>query len=116
MKNNLYPIYKTTDPEKETWWTRFNQLEELRNLTIHTKQHLSEQRYGKLLEMEIFETIIVYKSVINFYGQFIRLNSPDIMSEMPYGFGFDESRSDVNGRPKLSEDLVNNLHNPSNPL
>ncbi len=115
LKDHLTTIYQTADPETEAWWGRFINLEELRNQTIHTKQHLSEERYSKLLEMEIFNIIGVYKEVFNFYGPVIARDPSSMINEFPYNFGFDAVR------PKLINDanyrkLYNNLHNPHNPL
>jgi hypothetical protein len=115
LKEHLTVIYQTTDPETEAWWAKFIILEELRNQIIHTKQHLSEERYTKLLEMEIFNIIGVYKEVFNFFGPVITRDTSSMINEFPYNFGFDTVR------PKLINDanyrkLYNNLRNPHNPL
>lgn len=107
--------YQTPNPEDQSWWPKFEILQELRHQSIHTKQSKSEVRYSQLLERNIFETIGVYRQVVTFYGHFIKQKDRYLINEFPYGFGFDEIY------PKLISDeiyrkIYNELHNPYHPL
>lgn len=111
----LKVLYKTPDPTKEKWWSKFKKLEDIRNTIIHAKPSRSNDRYAQFLKKEIFTFIQIHKTIISFYGRYIYLNGGDMINIIPYGFGFDQVY------PILIDDaeyrrIYNNLHNPHNPL
>ena len=108
-------IYHTPNPEQETWWQNLADLQELRDQTIHTKQHYSQTRYSKLLSREIFETVQVYKVIIAYYGKFIMKKDKNLINDFPYNFGFDQVYPALM-TDRTYKDIYNSLHNPFNPL
>jgi len=108
-------IYHTPNPEQETWWQNLADLQELRDQTIHTKQHYSQIRYSKLLSREIFETVQVYKVIIVYYGKFILEKDKNLINDFPYNFGFDQVYPALM-TDRTYKDIYNSLHNPFNPL
>jgi len=115
LKNILTDIYQTTNPETEDWWQDLAELQELRDQTIHTKQHFSQQRYSRLLSNDIFKIIGVYEVIINYYGEYIKLYDRHLINDFPYNFGFDQIYPSLMSE-RTFKDIYNDLHNPSNPL
>ncbi|WP_145854439.1 hypothetical protein [Pedobacter suwonensis] len=115
LKNIFTDIYNTPNPEQETWWQSLTDLQELRDQTIHTKQHYSQIRYSKLLSREIFRTIQVYKVIIGYYGKYMQEKDKNLINEFPYNFGFDQVYPALM-TDRTYEDIYNSLHNPYNPL
>ena len=115
LKEVMRDVYATPDPEQETWWQQLSDLQEIRDQTIHTKQHLSKDRYSKLLAQDIFDTIQVYKAIITFYGGYILKKDRYLINEFPYGFGYDDVYPSLMS-DRTYKDIYNSLHNPSRPL
>ena len=90
FKNILKSILNTSDPTQEKWWSKFIDLESIRDEIIHTKQTKSEDRYSQLLSKRIFEIIEVHKEIINYYGYYISENKKELLEEFPYNFGYDD--------------------------
>jgi hypothetical protein len=89
LKKNIPEILDSDNPCKERWWTRFIELENLRNEIIHSKESKSEDRYSKLLSSKIFKIVEVHKEVIEFFGRFIQQNKQELLDDYPNKFGFD---------------------------
>jgi len=115
LKDVLRDIYATPDPELEPWWQQLSALQDIRDQTIHTKQHLSKDRYSKLLSQEIFDIIQVYKAIITFYGGYILKKDRYLINEFPHGFGYDDVYPSLMS-DSTYKDIYNSLHNPSRPL
>jgi len=88
LKKILTKILETPNPTSEKWWSKFVELEDIRNEIIHTKQAKSEDRYSKLLSKNIFELIKVHSEIIGYYGNYINRNNPRWLEEFPYNFGY----------------------------
>lgn len=86
----LTDLLQTPDPKQETWWTVYEQLKEIRDRIIHSKPSTAEERYSLLLHPTIFETIGCYRTILSYYGSYIKANFQELLDEFPYGFGFDE--------------------------
>ena len=115
LKEVMRDVYATPDPEQEAWWQCLSELQEIRDQTIHTKQHLSKDRYSKLLSQGIFEIITVYEAIIRFYGGYILAKDRYLINEFPYGFGYDDVYPSLMS-DRTYKDIYNSLHNPSRPL
>ncbi|WP_316837255.1 hypothetical protein [Pedobacter nutrimenti] len=115
LKNIFTDIYRTPDPQLETWWQSLTDLQELRDQTIHTKQDYSQTRYSKLLSRDIFDTIEIYKVIISYYGKYILGKDKNLINDFPYNFGFDQVYPALM-TDRTYKDIYNSLHNPSNPL
>ena len=115
LKNIFSDIYRTPNPEQETWWKSLADLQELRDQTIHTKQHYSQTRYSKLLSRDIFDTIQIYKVIIAYYGKYILEKDRNLINDFPYNFGFDQVYPALM-TDRTYKDIYNSLHNPSKPL
>ncbi|MGJ1417418.1 hypothetical protein [Sphingobacterium multivorum] len=115
LKTILTDIYQTPNPENEEWWQDLVELQELRDQTIHTKQHYSQIRFSKLLSRNIYGIIDVYKVIITYYGKFIMAKNSRLINEFPYNFGFDQVQPYLMTE-QTYKDIYNSLHNPSNPL
>lgn len=89
FKKNLPEILDSDNPCEEKWWTRFTELENLRNEIIHSKESKSEERYSKLLSSKIFKKVEVHKEVIEFFGKYIKQNKYKLLDDYPNNFGFD---------------------------
>lgn len=90
LKLCLTEILQTTNPTTEPWWQDFIILEKIRNEIIHSKPSLSEARYSILLDDKIFKYIDTFKNVLNYYGNFMKMNKQELLDEFPLGFGYDE--------------------------
>lgn len=115
LKTIFTDIYQTPNPENEAWWQSLSELQDLRDQTIHTKQHYSQTRYSKLLSQDIFATISIYKVIISYYGEYIRIKDRHLVNDFPYNFGFDQVYPALMTE-RTYKDIYNDLHNPSNPL
>lgn len=89
LKDILPSILGCTSPTQEKWWTKFTELENLRNEIIHSKDSKSEDRYSKLLSTSLIRKVDVHKDVIQYYGNIINKKKKDLLDEYPNGFGFD---------------------------
>lgn len=86
----LPQILDIQDVTISKWWSKFIELETLRDEIIHSKPSKSENRYSSLLEKRIFKLIRNHRLVIEFYGNFIFQNKKKLLEEYPYNMGFDE--------------------------
>lgn len=89
FKNVLQEILITEDVTRSKWWATFIKLEDIRNEIIHSKPSKSENRYSKLLEKKIFDTVMIHRIIIEYYGSLITKNRTALLNEFPYDFGFD---------------------------
>ena len=108
-------IYTTPDPETESWWSELSALQELRDQTIHTKQHLSQDRYSTLLSKTAINTIKVYQNVIYYYGGYILCKDRYLINEYPYNLGYDDIYPLLMNE-RTYRDIYNSMHNPTHPL
>lgn len=115
LKTIFTEIYQTPNPENETWWQSLSELQDLRNQTIHTKQHYSQRKYSKLLSQDIFAIISSYKVIISYYGEYIKIKDTQLINDFPYNFGFDQVYPALITE-RTYKDIYNDLHNPTNPL
>jgi hypothetical protein len=89
LKIFLPEIIGCTSPTNRKWWTKFTELENLRNEIIHSKESKSEERYSKLLSSSIIRKVEVHKEVIEFFGTEIAVNKVELIDEYPNGFQHD---------------------------
>ncbi|NII29686.1 hypothetical protein HB364_31705 [Pseudoflavitalea sp. X16] len=110
-------ILTTPDPSAEKWWQDFILLEDIRDKIIHTKQSSSQERYSMLLSPKIFTIIEVSKTILKYYGNYIKANLRHILADFPFGYGFDntvpafmtnteywKSKRRMHGIPELPDD------------
>lgn len=89
LKEILPEIIGCKSPNKETWWTNFKELEDLRNEIIHSKESKSENRYSKLLSAKIEAKILSHRQLIEYFGKAISQSKPELLDKFPNGFGQD---------------------------
>jgi len=89
LKIFLPEIIGCDSPINQKWWTKFTELENLRNEIIHSKESKSEDRYSKLLSTSIIRKVEVHKEVIEFFGDEISVKKIDLIDEYPNGFKYD---------------------------
>ena len=89
LKIVIPEILNCENPTTQKWWTKFTELENLRNEIIHSKESKSEDRYSKLLSTSIISKVEVHKQVIEFFGKAISENKLELIDEYPNGFGHD---------------------------
>ncbi len=89
LKKNLTEILSTDNPCDQKWWSKFTELENLRDWIIHSKESKSEERYATLLSTTIFKKVEIHKKVIEFYGKYISEYKKELLDDYPYNFGYD---------------------------
>lgn len=89
LKIILPEIIGCESPIRQKWWSKFTELENLRNEIIHSKESKSEDRYSKLLSTSIIRKVEVHKEVIEFFGKEISIMKTELLDEYPNGFGYD---------------------------
>lgn len=89
LKIILPEIIGCKSPTNQKWWTKFTELENLRNEIIHSKESKSEDRYSKLLSTSIIRKVEVHKEVIEFFGDEISVKKIELIDEYPNGFKHD---------------------------
>ena len=89
LKIILPEIIGCESPVGQKWWSKFTELENLRNEIIHSKESKSKDRYSKLLSTSIIRKVEVHKEVIEFFGKEISIMKTELLDEYPNGFGYD---------------------------
>lgn len=109
LKICLPEILGTPVVTEETWWNKLVKLENIRNEIIHSKPSKSEDRYSKIIQERIFEIVSVNEEVFRYFGNYIKLNKPELLDQFPFEFGYDEFSEKY-----ISKENINKMMNQRN--
>lgn len=105
LKTILPAIIGCDNPCSQSWWTKYTQLEALRDEIVHSKETKSEDRYSKMLSVKIKDKILTHKQIIEFFGKEISLNKPELLDIFPNGFGQDYYHIKIKKSDEFEKDL-----------